>query len=61
MNSKESKVYRAICDNDVTTLEEISLITDIHTASIRRAIASLTKKGLITRIGSNRSGRWIRK
>jgi DNA-binding transcriptional ArsR family regulator len=29
--------------------------------SVRRAIESLTEKGLIERTGSNKSGKWVKK
>jgi len=57
----ESKVYKAICEGIAVTRAEISVVSGVPERTVRRAIASLMEKGLIIRIGSRTSGRWIKK
>jgi len=57
----ESKVYAVICEGAVTKRKEISLASGVPEISVRRAITTLTEKGLIERIGNDKSGRWIKK
>ena len=61
LTETELKVYKAICEGVATKRSEISAATGVSDASIKRAIASLTRKGLIVREGSDTSGRWVRK
>ena len=61
LTETESNVYMVICEGVATTRGEISADLGISDATVKRAIASLTRKGLIERIGSDTSGRWIKK
>jgi len=61
LSDMERKVYLTICKGIATTLKEISEASVVTRISVRRAIASLIEKGLIMRIGNERSGRWIKK
>lgn len=61
LKETESKVYEVIREGIVTTRKEISLISGIPERSVARAIAFLTEKGFIERIGGNKSGKWVEK
>ncbi|MCL1811001.1 MAG: helix-turn-helix domain-containing protein [Methanomassiliicoccaceae archaeon] len=61
MSENELKVYRAICEGTATTIIEVSAESGVSQASVRRAIASLTEKGLIQRSGGRKYGKWIQK
>jgi len=61
LTDTESKVYAVICEGAVTKRKEISLASGVPEISVRRAITTLTEKGLIERIGNDKSGRWIKK
>jgi len=57
----ESKIYAVICEGVVTKRKEISLASNVPERTVRRAIGSLTEKGLIMRAGNNKSGKWVKK
>lgn len=61
LTEMESKVYKVICEGVAIKRSEISAASGVSDVSVKRAIASLTRKGLIIRIGSDTSGRWVRK
>ena len=61
LTETESKVYKLICEGVVIKRGEISVASGVSEVSVKRAIASLTRKGLIIRIGSDTSGRWVKK
>jgi ATP-dependent DNA helicase RecG len=56
----ESKVYAVICEGAVTKRKEISDASGVPEISVRRAIAVLTRNGMIERIGNDKSGRWVK-
>jgi len=55
----ELKVYNVICEGVAITRGEIAAASGVPERSVRRAIESLTEKKLITRVGSNKSGKWV--
>ena len=61
MTGTESRVYAIICKGSLTTAKEMSAASGVSEKSVRRIIDSLIRKELIQRIGSDRSGKWIRK
>jgi len=61
MTETESKVYQTICDGNATTLKEMASISGVSETSVRRAINSLIEKGMIVRVGSDKTGRWVQK
>ena len=61
LTKTELKVYEIICKGAVTTRGEISAVAGIPERTVRRAIGSLTEKGLIMRAGNDKSGRWVKK
>jgi len=49
-----------ICEGIAITRVDISAASGVSERTVRRAIESLTEKGLIIRVGSNKSGKWIK-
>ena len=45
--------------NPEMTAEEIAIEVGVTKRTIERTLVSLKKKGLIERIGSNKSGSWV--
>ena len=60
LKEAERKVYDVICEGVAITRYEIATASGVPERSVRRAIESLTEKGLIVRIGSNKSGKWVK-
>jgi len=56
----ELKVYNVITEGLVNTRAEIAESIVMSDAVVKRAISVLIEKGLIKRIGSDKSGRWIK-
>ena len=61
LTETESKVYQAVCTGTTTTLDEISALTGINKRTVRRTIGILGEKGLITRTGGRKIGKWVQK
>jgi predicted HTH transcriptional regulator len=61
MNEMEFKVYAAICESSATTRGELAVATGVSESSVKSAVTSLIKKGFIERVGSDKTGKWIRK
>lgn len=55
----EQLIYNLISNNDRISKSEMSIRTKKSERTIQRAISSLVKKGLITRVGANKNGYWI--
>ncbi|MDR2698730.1 MAG: putative DNA binding domain-containing protein [Candidatus Methanoplasma sp.] len=56
----ELRVYNIITEGNATTRREIAELIGMSDSVVKRAIASLTEKELIKRIGSNKDGRWVK-
>jgi len=59
MTGTESRVYAMICGEPTMTIKNISTSSGVSERSVKRALSSLTEKGFITRMGSDRSGKWV--
>ena len=57
-NKNELLVYKAIAANPAVTRTELIETLDISARTIDRAIKSLKDKGVIERIGSDKTGHW---
>ena len=58
INDKEKIILDVIIKNPNVTIPEINEITKISTATISRYLKQLQEKGIIERVGSNKSGHW---
>lgn len=58
LNEKEIQVLTLIRKDNYCTKEKLIETTSISSRSIDRIISSLKNKGLLTRVGSNKSGYW---
>ena len=58
INNKEKQILNVLVDNPEITIPNISKITKISTATISRYLKQLQKKGIIERVGSNKTGYW---
>ena len=52
-------MLNAIKDNPSVTYDEIAEIIGKSRKTVARAIASLKKRGVVVRRGSDKTGRWI--
>lgn len=59
INKTEKAVLGILIRNPEMTAEEIAAEVIVTKRTIERTLVSLKKKGLIERIGSNKSGRWV--
>jgi len=57
----ETKVLFVISEGIATTVEEISSASGPSPASVRRAVNPLIEKRMIIRVGSDKTGSWVRK
>jgi ATP-dependent DNA helicase RecG len=55
----ESKLYDLICTGELSTLTDFSEATGLSVKAVRGAVSKLVEKGLIQRIGPDKSGKWI--
>jgi len=58
LNKNEQAVYSLLEKNPYYTRQELADATSKSLRTIQRTLDSLRKKGLIERIGSDRSGYW---
>lgn len=58
INKTEKAVLGILIRNPEMTAEEIAAEVIVTKRTIERTLVSLKKKGLIERIGSNKSGSW---
>lgn len=58
LSEMEQVVFNLIYNNAAITKNEISLRTGKSARTVQRIISSLTKKGIIIRVGSNKNGHW---
>jgi ATP-dependent DNA helicase RecG len=58
INDKKKIILDVIIKNPNVTIPEINEITKISTATISRYLKQLQEKGIIERVGSNKSGYW---
>ena len=61
LTPSEIRVYGLISEGSLTTRAELSAASGFAEDTVKKAISTLTKRGLILRIGSDKSGRWIKK
>jgi ATP-dependent DNA helicase RecG len=59
LTDTESKTYALIREGTVTTAIEMSKVLGITDKTVKRVVAKLVEKGLVKRIGSKNTGRWI--
>ena len=59
LEEAEFHTYHAICGDEGRTVDELSVVTGLSKATVKRAITSLTEKEMIRRIGSKKAGKWI--
>lgn len=59
LSDNELAVYELIAHSEFTSARDVASKLDISYASVNRVISSLVDKGMIKRIGSKKSGRWI--
>ncbi len=58
INDTERKILHMIAEDEFYTAAEASLLMSVSQRTVERSLASLKKKGLITREGSDKSGYW---
>lgn len=58
LNEKETKVLQLMKEDPSITQKEIQKATNISMATIKRILPKLQEKGILTRTGSRRSGKW---
>ncbi|MCL2712685.1 MAG: putative DNA binding domain-containing protein [Methanomassiliicoccaceae archaeon] len=61
LTPSEIKVYCVISEGSSTTRAEISAASGFSEDTVKKAISVLTKKGHITRVGSDKTGKWVKK
>lgn len=59
INAKESKLLELLINNNSTTAVEAASILHLSVRQVERLFAALKAKGILSREGSNKSGRWI--
>ena len=59
INAKESKLLELFINNNSTTAVEAASILHLSVRQVERLFAALKAKGILSREGSNKSGRWI--
>ena len=59
INKTEKAVLGILISNPEKTAEEMAVEVGVTKRTIERTLVSLKKKGLIERIGSNKSGSWV--
>ena len=52
------KIYSALKDNPYITANELSVKLEVSLRTVKNHLALLKQKGLIERIGSDKSGYW---
>lgn len=58
MTVNEEKIIRILRENPLITLNELTTLLGISRSGVHYVMDQLKKKGLLTRVGSNRSGGW---
>lgn len=58
LNTNEQTVLELISDNPKITKPEMKEKTGLSMSTVERAIKSLKEKGIIERVGSNKTGYW---
>ena len=58
MSNTEKKVYDEIVDNNDITREMIANNIRMNIKTVARALNTLKDKGIIKRVGSDKTGRW---
>lgn len=59
LNKDEMNILRLMKENPSITQKEIQKATDISMGTIKRILPRLQEKGVLVRIGSRCSGKWI--
>jgi len=61
LTKAESKVYNVICEGTATTRREIALASGLSESTVKSVISYLLEKKFIMRMGSDKSGKWVKK
>lgn len=61
LSNTEQAVLKAITSNSYATYQEIADKIGKTSKTVQRALASLKDRGLISRVGSDKTGRWVSK
>ena len=59
INAKESKLLELLINNNSTTAVEAASALHLSVRQVERLFAALKAKGILSRQGSNKSGKWI--
>lgn len=58
INDKEKQVLDYLRENPQSTKEQIAAAVSLSRSSVTRHIQALTTKGILRRVGSNKTGYW---
>ena len=58
LSEEELLIIDILKNKPLTTQSQLKELTDIPLRTIKRVMSGLQKKGILVRVGSNRSGRW---
>lgn len=61
LNKTEEAVLNVVTNNPYATYREIASKIDKTPKTVQRALASLKERGLISRVGSDKTGHWVSK
>ena len=59
INTKESKLLELLINNNSITAVEAASILHLSVRQVERLFAALKAKGILSREGSNKRGKWI--
>ena len=55
----QRKVYEALADNESATIKDVAGITSLSEGGVKKICSTLQEYGLLERIGTKRSGKWV--
>jgi fido (protein-threonine AMPylation protein)/DNA-binding CsgD family transcriptional regulator len=60
LTATELKVFNVISEGELFTACEIAVAVGVTDRTVKKIVSVLVERGLIKRVGSRRSGRWVR-
>lgn len=58
-DDREERLLEIIRSNPIITQKDIARLLSVSAVTVKRTLAEMPKRGVVARVGSNRSGKWL--
>ena len=59
LSERQALIIGLIKDNDLITIQQMTQKTNVSEKTIKRELATLQEKGILTREGGRKEGKWV--